>query len=66
MKGEWVQAAGETWHLVWQVSGEDKDEGVVSSWCHRDFKWDDPTKSGDKMSYEDILHDECVRKSEEL
>ena len=64
MKGEWVQAAGGTWHLIWRKYKEGR---TITTWCHRDFLWDEPTKPGDQIEgFIDILHDECVRKSEEL
>lgn len=65
MKGEWIQAASGTWHLIWDKGTTDSDK-VWTSWCARTFAYDDPTKSGAQLSYDDVLHDECLRKSEEL
>jgi len=63
MKGEWVQAASGTWHLVWR---EHKD-GTITTWCNRTFQLEDPRKPGNQIvGYADVLHDECVRKSEDL
>lgn len=67
MNGEWVHdTQNDVWHLVWEIAGEDAEEGVVTSWCHKTFRWDDPHKSGKEITWADTLHDECVRQSAEL
>ena len=66
MKGEWIQAASGTWHLIWRSETREAQTGEVRTWCARVFQFDDPIKIGTSLSFEDILHDECVRKSETM
>jgi hypothetical protein len=59
---EWVQDPGSTiWHLVWQVAGEDPEEGTVGTWCDLTLPWDGPTKALGRTTFEDTLHVEGLR-----
>ena len=59
--------ATQAWHLAWQVRGEDAKDGRVDTWCHLELRWDDPQKSFSQLNgLEDMVHDECWRKAEEM
>jgi hypothetical protein len=59
VKGRWVyDPNGDIWHLLWDGR----------PWCRRDDDWKDlnwPDKPGSEVGWNDTLHDECVRKSED-
>lgn len=67
MKGSWVQdPEPETWHLIVE---RDVADATVKTWCGKEFKTvgngASMTKLGALITFMDICHDECVRKSEE-
>ncbi len=66
MKGQWVyDGQADIWHLTWHSQWDPTDK--VMTWCHKDYPLDAPIKDGSQINgLQDTLHDECVRKAEEL
>lgn len=64
MKGEWVYDDQlDIWHLIYSRIN-DGDELVA--WCGKSYALKSEKKPGEQLGLADVLHDECVRKSEEL
>ncbi len=65
MKGEWVyEEKLDRWHLEW---GYAENPELIHTWCGLEFPADTRGKHGDQIDgFADVVHDECVRKSEEL
>jgi hypothetical protein len=58
MKGMWIyDEQADVWHLL--IDGK--------TWCTKvELPLNAPVLAGHSISWSDTLHDECVRKSEEL
>lgn len=64
MNGTWAyDDQADVWHLVWQWSD---DQSHFMTWCGKDYPVLVEQKPGVRLTMNDVLHDECVRKSEEL
>ncbi len=65
MKGEWVyDDQADIWHLIWRL--DQRSSKVLTTWCNKEYPAKAKQQHGLTFGMADVLHDECVRKSEEL